>query len=514
VGAPPHEPAPAPADRLQAVLQVCQKLNSERNLEVLLDLIAREAARLMAAERASIFLLDADRNELWSQVALGSEPLRFDARRGIAGAAALTGETINVPDVTKDPRFFKDLDTAGGYQTRNLLAVPLRNHAGEITGAFEVLNRRVGQFTPDDEDLLRALAAQAGIAIETAELLRELERHRDRLAVENERLRKEVAGFTPRTLMGDSPKMKRVLRLVEQIRDSTVDVLVTGESGTGKELVARAIHYSSARAERPFVALNCAAIPENLVESELFGIEKGVATGVDAKIGRFEEADGGTLFLDEIGDLALAAQAKILRALQERVVERVGGRKPIRADVRVIAATNRNLEQEIEKGRFRSDLYYRLRVVHLETPALREIPEDLPLLANHFLRLACEQARRPPKTLSAGALRALQGYAWPGNARELENEMRRAVAVTPATLVTEDDLSDSIRRVAAAPRAALEGGSLKDQVEDLERRLIRDALARTEQNQLRAARLLGLSRQGLIKKMKRYGLGARGAGGA
>jgi DNA-binding NtrC family response regulator len=314
--------------------------------------------------------------------------------------------------------------------------------------------------------------------------------------------------------MGDSPKMKRVLRLVEQIRDSTVDVLVTGESGTGKELVARAIHYSSARAERPFVALNCAAIPENLVESELFGIEKGVATGVDAKIGRFEEADGGTLFLDEIGDLALAAQAKILRALQERVVERVGGRKPIRADVRVIAATNRNLEQEIEKGRFRSDLYYRLRVVHLETPALREIPEDLPLLANHFLRLACEQARRPPKTLSAGALRALQGYAWPGNARELENEMRRAVAVTPATLVTEDDLSDSIRHVAAAPRAALEGGSLKDQVEDLERRLIRDALARTEQNQLRAARLLGLSRQGLIKKMKRYGLGARGAGGA
>jgi len=255
------------------------------------------------------------------------------------------------------------------------------------------------------------------------------------------------------------------------------------------------------------VALNCAALPDNLVESELFGIEKGVATGVERRKGRFEEATGGTIFLDEIGDLSLTSQAKILRVLQERVVERVGGRKEIPVDVRIIAATNKELEKEIKKGTFRDDLYYRLKVVHIHTPPLREIPEDIPLLASHFLSKNCQEMEKEPKELTPKALKYLTSYPWPGNARELENETKRLVVSVRRKMITEEDLSESIRDSNKALNLrTLSARSLKRTVEDLEKHLILEALEGFRYNQLQVAKVLGLSRQGLIKKMKRYGI--------
>ena len=272
--------------------------------------------------------------------------------------------------------------------------------------------------------------------------------------------------------------------------------------------MAKAIHYNSSRARSPFVTLNSAALPESLVESELFGIEKGVATGVERRVGKFEAADGGTLFLDEIGDLSPAAQAKILRVLQEGVIERIGGRKEIPVDVRILAATNKDLEAEIKKGNFRKDLYYRLRVIQIQMPALREIAEDVPLLANNFLDKYCREMKKEPKKLSAGALRCLMNYAWPGNVRELENEMKRLVALTPRRMITEEDLSEVIRSSnnKKMPSRLMSVRSLKESVEELEKHLILEALQTHRQNQRQTAKVLGLSRWGLIKKIKRYGI--------
>ncbi len=454
-------------------------------------------------------MLDKEKSELWSQVALGSPPIRFDARFGLAGAAALTGQVINVKDAHKDPRFYKEVDTRTGYRTRSVLALPLRNHKGEIIGSFQVLNKRGGVFESDDEEIAKALAAQAAVAIETAQLIEELQRHRDQLLAENTQLWREVEKkFSTRSILGVSEKIQQIVRLIEQLHDSNINVLITGESGAGKELIARAIHYHSSRARRPFIALNCAALPDTLVESELFGIERGVATGVEARIGKFEAATGGTLFLDEIGDLSLAAQAKILRVLQEHVVERVGGKKVIPVDVRVLAATNKDLEAAMKNGTFREDLYYRLKVIHIHMPPLREMREDIPLLAHALLTKCCQDLRREPKKLAPEALRVLTAYSWPGNVRELENEIKRAVALSTRKAVTAEDFSDAVRNGSrsGALKQLPSTGSLKDKVESLERQLIGEALQARRSNQLQAAKLLGLSRQGLIKKMKRYGI--------
>jgi Nif-specific regulatory protein len=490
------------------LLKICQKMSSERDLAALLDLIAREATQLMGADRASLFLLDREKGELWSKVALGSdEILRFDARSGIAGAVTLTGETINVEDAHEDPRFYKDIDLRTGYRTRTLLAVPLKNHQGEIIGAFEVLNKKTGLFGKEDEEILKALAAQAAVAIETAQLVEEMRRHREQLREENAQLWKEVEGrYAAPNIIGASEKIRAVLRLIDQTSTSSVNVLITGESGTGKELAAKAIHYKSLRARRPFVALNCAALPESLVESELFGIERGVATGVERRMGKFEAAHGGTLFLDEIGDLSLLAQAKLLRALQERVIEHVGGRKPIAIDVRVVSATNKNLEIEMKKGNFREDLYYRLKVIHVQMPALREAKEDIPLLANYFLGNYCRETQREPMEFAAPALRAITYYPWPGNVRELENEIKRLAISVPRRTIIEEDLPEAMRIGAIPAAISRPTRYLKDIVSDLEKRMILDALEENRQNQQHAAIVLGLSRQGLIKKMKRYSI--------
>jgi Nif-specific regulatory protein len=496
-------------EKLPIILKICQKMNAERDLPALLSLIAREAARLAEADRASIFLLDREKQELWSIVTLDGTQIRFDARLGIAGAAAMTGQTINVEDAYQDPRFYKKIDGQTGYRTRSLLVVPLKTQQGEVIGTFQVLNKKNGAFINDHEEILEALAAHAATAIETAQLVGELKRRQEQLLQENTQLWKEAEGrFSTQSILGTSPQIQNVVRLIEEISDSSVNVLITGESGTGKELVAKAIHYNSSRTRSPFVALNCAALPETLVESELFGIEKGVATGVEQRIGKFEAAKCGTLLLDEIGDLSLAAQAKILRVLQEGVIERVGGRREIPVYARILAATNKNLEAEIKNGSFRKDLYYRLKVIHIQMPALREIPEDIPLLANYFLGKYCQEMNKEPKKLSATALGCLTNYPWPGNVRELESEMKRLVVLTPRRVITEEDLLEVIRNRGSVrvPSKLMPMRSLKETVEELEKHLILEALQTCKHNQRRTAKTLGLSRWGLIKKMKRYSI--------
>jgi Nif-specific regulatory protein len=511
---PPAQSKPEQADRLRAILNVCRRMTSVGDVISLLELITIETKALLKADRVSIFLLDRDKCELWSVISQEKKIMRLDARLGIAGSVAMTGQTINVADVYEHPLFYKELDLKTGYRTRTLLAVPLKNLRGEIIGVGEAINKNEGLFTDEDAELLQTLAAHVSDTIETTELERQLQEYP--LNKEPDR-GTDLRGSYTQTIIGMSYRMQSIVRLIDQIRDCSVDVLIEGESGTGKELVAQALHYTSPRAKQPFIAVNCAALPDNLVEAELFGIEKGVATGVDRRIGKFEEAKGGTLFLDEIGDLSLPAQAKILRVLQERTVDRVGGRGSVPIDIRVIAATNKNLEAAIKERMFREDLYYRLKVIHIQTPSLREVPEDIPGLANHFLNKYCQSMQIDSKQIAPTALQSLQRYTWPGNARQLENEVKRLVASVRGKVIAEEHLDPSVRNaleplavtqtvLVTAPTTQPSPGrrqTLAEAIETLERSMIEGALRETRGNKQQAAQILGLSRQGLFKMLKR-----------
>jgi DNA-binding NtrC family response regulator len=314
-------------------------------------------------------------------------------------------------------------------------------------------------------------------------------------------------------LVGSGAAMRRVFEMIEKVAETDLTVLVRGESGTGKELVAQALHQRSPRRGRPFVAVNCAAISRELVESELFGHERGAFTGADARrIGRFEAANGGTIFLDEIGDMAPETQAKVLRVLEERSLERVGSTKPVAVDVRVVAATHRDLEAEVKRGRFREDLYYRLKVVQISVPPLRERREDVPALANRFLSQLAERLGREPRRVSAGALAALAGYAWPGNVRELRNVVEQAAVLAPNDTIAETDLRlpcPSAASGAAASNGANAGGfaEAKRQVtEDFERAYLLRALRQHGGNISRTAEAIGMVRQSLQQKIRELDL--------
>lgn len=321
-----------------------------------------------------------------------------------------------------------------------------------------------------------------------------------------------VQRYAFHNLIGKSPSMQEVYAKIEQVADSRTTVLVTGESGTGKELVAKAIHYNSARRERPFIALNCAALPETLIESELFGHEKGSFTDATARrVGQFELANSGTLFLDEIGDLSATTQAKLLRVLQEREFNRIGGVQPIKVDVRIIAATNKNLDELVRKGLFREDLYYRINVIALYLPPLRERGEDIPLLAKHFLVKRIEEEKRPTQEFSKDSLELISRYPWPGNVREMENIVEQAFiwskgchVITPEhlpTILRTDTRSTSLRDDTLAGRLSLEKA-----VMEFEREIILDALKRTNYVQTHAATMLGISRRMLKYRMDTLGI--------
>ncbi len=312
-------------------------------------------------------------------------------------------------------------------------------------------------------------------------------------------------------IVGESEPIKKLKSQIERVAPTNAWVLITGRNGTGKELVARAIHAMSLRRDKPFTEVNCAAIPEELIESELFGHEKGAFTGAVAqKRGKFDLADQGTLFLDEIADMSLKTQAKVLRMLQEQTFERVGGVKKIQVDVRVLAATNKDLSEEIEKGTFREDLYYRLNVVPFHVPTLSERREDIPLLADHFLRMAAKEAGGKPKQLDKPAVRALAAYSWPGNVRELRNVIERLVFMTPGPRITLDDLPEEMRSGGKEEVEPAPGGdSLSEARMRFEREFITRKLAENGGNISRTAEKLGMARESLSRKIKQFGLQGR-----
>ena len=378
---------------------------------------------------------------------------------------------------------------------------------GTIKGAVDAM--RKGAF---DYLTKPVKAEEVKVVIQRALDVRQLKR-------ENLSLRQElrnIYGFD--RIVGNSDAMKRVFSLVEKVAKTDSTVLITGESGTGKELVAHAIHFSSERKDRPFIPVNCAAIPEELLESELFGHEKGAFThAIKTRIGRFELADRGTIFLDEIGEMSPALQVKLLRVLQERKFERVGGVKTIQVDIRVIAATNMNLDEAVKKGRFREDLYYRLNVIPVHIPPLRERRSDIPLLVEHFLKKFCRNKRTCVRGISDDALHALTAYDWPGNVRELENIIERMVILANGPMISMEDLPERISGLSkkgivtmgdlnATPILPDEGFSLSSAVEQFEKALILQALDRTGWVKNRAAKLLKMNRTTLIEKMKKQKL--------
>jgi len=328
------------------------------------------------------------------------------------------------------------------------------------------------------------------------------------LGQENRELKEQLREkFKVDFIVSASRRMEEALNLIGRVSQSPATVIILGESGTGKELIARAIHYSSARADKPFVKVNCAALPESLLESELFGHEKGAFTGAVARrIGRFEQADQGSIFLDEIGDLSPALQMKLLRVLQEKEFERLGSNQTIKSDVRVIAATNRNLEEAIKKGTFREDLYYRLNVVTISLPPLRERKEDIPLLMEHFLKKYNRENNKKVNSLSKEARDLLLRHEYPGNVRELENIIERAVVLCRGETLTTQDLPLNLRdsKTEAALERAREGRNLPDTLEEIERQLIAKALERSGGVQTKAAEELGISERVLRYKMKKY----------
>jgi len=323
-----------------------------------------------------------------------------------------------------------------------------------------------------------------------------------KLLVENERLRQALQDRGPTgRIIGRGPALLKVIHLVNQIAPLKTTVLLSGESGVGKELIAEAIHYQSPRRDKPLVKLNCGALPEGLIESELFGHEKGAFTGaIQQRKGRFELADGGTFFLDEISEMPAATQVKFLRVLQEGEFERVGGAQTLKVDVRIIAATNRDLEAEVAAGRFRKDLFYRLHVIHLTLPPLRERVEDIPLLGLHFLDKFCLENDRPPMGFSPGAMRALKSHAWPGNVRELQNVVERSVALTTGNMVELEDLPDEIRQhTPEDDKIVLPVGA---SMEEIERLAILQTLKKTGGDKELAARLLGIGLATLYRRLK------------
>ncbi|RZD14808.1 MAG: hypothetical protein EVJ47_00535 [Candidatus Acidulodesulfobacterium ferriphilum] len=430
------------------------------------------------------------------------------------------GEIIN-ENIEKDwggRKKAKIISDRDGY---SFMSIPLKTK-GKIIGLINVCSfKEATYYIASDFKILSTIASYAANSIEITRLYniekeradklqkknKELNTVKDIIANENINLKQNLRQkFSPKKILGISGQVKNLLDKIDKIADISSNVLITGESGTGKELAAKAIHYSSARAEKPFVAVNCSAIPESIFESELFGIEKGVATGVDKRRGRVLDADKGTLFLDEIGDMPLSGQAKVLRMIQDREVIPVGGSKPAPFDARIIAATNKNLKKEITDGNFRKDLFYRLNVINIDMPPLRDRKEDIAVLANYFLKNNAVRLERRSMQFTPDAMDVLTNYDWPGNIRELENEIERAVALNISGKITFEDLSGNIRKYNSPNGNNNAEDEQMANIEENETVLIRKALEKSRWNKTAAAKMLGITREGLRKKMIRLGV--------
>jgi transcriptional regulator with GAF, ATPase, and Fis domain len=518
--------------RLRRLLRINKRLNSDLRLSRVLETIIDTVIELTDAERGFLLLKDSA-GELQVKVARNIDQTTLDGpssslSRSIAKQAADSGEPVITVDAAGDSRFAENLSVSD-LHLRSVLAVPLAVK-GNVVGTIYVDHRlRKGVFGEDELAMVMDFADQGAIAIENARVISELRRREQQVQALNRQLERELRvqeaalsdarvelkesrqaaalRYDYRQIIGQSPSMLDLFRLLDRVTDTNLPVVIEGESGTGKELVARAIHFHGPRKEKPFVSENCAAIPETLLESALFGHVRGAFTGADRDArGLFSVAHGGTLFLDEVADMSPAMQGKLLRVLQEGEFHRVGGERAEKVDVRVVVASNRNLGELVEAGKFRKDLFYRLSVVRLHLPPLRERRQDIPLLLRHFLERYAEQTQTPPKVVETAALACLCAYTWPGNVRELENECARASAFSGASIGLAD-LSPHVQRgqdPIDAIRDEADSLRLRQRVERLERQLIREAMNRSNGNQTKASLLLGLSRFGLQKKLRRY----------
>jgi Nif-specific regulatory protein len=504
--------------RFELLADLGAMIAGEVELDDMLATFAARVARALGADRATLWLIDAATGDIRSRVATLPElaELRVPAGRGLVGHVAATGELVNVRDAASDPRWGgEELAQQIGYRTTSMLTAPIERR-GQIRGVLQVLNKQAGapgasrnEFDTRDEEFVRALAEQIGRALDYTTL----------------RGDDASRGMTVRGrfnhVIGRSPAMAAVYEMIVKAAQTDATVLLHGETGTGKGLLARAIHVNSARREAPFVHVDCTTLPAALVESELFGHERGAYTGADSRVlGKVEAANGGTLFLDEIGELPLLLQSKLLRFVQDRQFERVGGRDTLTADVRLVAATNRDLEAMAAQGQFRSDLFFRLRVVEIVIPALRERGgDDITDLAEHFVQQFARRYRKTSLRLSDSARLALVTYPWPGNVRELENTIERAVVLASGPTIGGKDLALEARNktsqigipVALIQQAAqsqampvADGITLPTglSLEEAERRYARAILEREDNNQSAAARALGISRNKLARLLR------------
>lgn len=510
--------------------RINRAINSELDVDRLLEIILDSAIELTDAERG--FLIVKEDGKLGFRVARNFdreslEHPEFSISKSIAEQVLESGDPILTLNAQEDERFTgaQSVSTLG---LRSLVCIPF-HVKDEILGTVYLDNRlHKGVFSDEDVRLLETLADQAGIALANANLVRDLRRSKDEVEDLNRALEAKVETQTNElhavreqlrssqrdnrskydyaNIVGTSRPMKAVFKLLDRVVDSDVPVLVSGASGTGKELVAKAIHYNGPRRDRPFVSENCGAVTETLLESELFGYVKGAFTGANRdRKGLFELAEGGTLFLDEVSDMSSEMQKKLLRVLQEREVRRVGGKETIPIDVRLISASNRDLKELVASGEFREDLYFRLQVITVDLPALRDRRDDIPLLARHFLERACEEDGRPVLELPRDVASLLLEYSWPGNVREMENEIRRIIALADDE-ITVDLLSSHIREGREQFSAAATGPvqDLNSLVENVERLEILKALEHYDHNKTRAAEALGISRFTLQRKLEKY----------
>lgn len=535
-GTPVYESLIHDRENLFKLVEVIKYVNTQHDLKKLLELILDQAIEMTAAERGFLVLLEGESLSIRVARNFDREAIQSpdnQISRTLAQQVIQTGRAVVSHDAMADTRL-SAADSVTEMKLRSLACVPFRVRE-KVIGCLYLDNRtEPSLFTEEDLPILQAFADQSAVAIQNAHLVEQLKQSQDELERLNRRLKERVERqyeeyvkmredlvktyvapeykYDYSKIVGRSRPMQELFLMLDKIIDQTTPVLILGESGTGKELVARAIHYNGPRRDGKFVSQNCAAIPEALLESELFGHEKGAFTGaVTSKPGLFEQANGGTLFLDEIADMSVEMQAKLLRAIEYGEVRRVGGQQAIRVDVRLISATNKDVKRLIQEGKFREDLYYRLNVVTFQLPPLRNRREDIPLLVEHFLNKLARKEGRPAKRIDEAALALLRGHDWPGNIRELENEIHRAWAMSGDT-ITVDSLRDEIRqqRGLPLPAALVAAGGLKEiikaAVEDLERRVISDTLSSTGWKKSEAARLLGISRPTLDAKIEEYRL--------
>jgi Nif-specific regulatory protein len=469
---------------LNALLRISKAVNSVRGLEALEKQILESIFEVAPADRAAILLGQHGADE-WTSVFgwdRGSGPNQtVQVSRTIVSQVLSDGVAVMCNDLPAAPTF-SDTASILERRIRSVLAVPLEVFDRILGVIYLDASNPEARFDENHLQLLTAIGSIAAAALDNARRMESLEQ-------ENRRLQDEIS--LEHNMVGDSPRIRDVYQFIARVAPRDTTVLIFGESGTGKELVARAIHRTSGRANKPCVAINCAALAESLLESELFGHEKGSFTGAIAqKKGKLEVAEGGTVFLDEIGELAPLLQAKLLRVLQEREFERVGGMRTIKLDVRLITATNRDLEEEVKRGRFREDLFYRLNVVSLRMPALRERREDIPLLASYFAAKFSQRSNRAVLGLSPNARACLTNYDWPGNVRELENAIEYAVVLGSSDVILPEDLPEAVLERAESAGASMT--AFHDALREAKKQLILNAFEHAQGSYTEAARLLGL----------------------